>query len=123
MPHIGRAHYSNKLRGSAMKGHRDQDRDEAPAWYVADGKRGQQLLDQGQVDQATDVFEAILTRLGDTPSYARAVILGRLGRCFHVGGQPDLAVRYMRDAIGVIGRLAPSDGVKSLRGTLRSDLG
>ena len=96
---------------------------DAQAWYVAEGQRGQQLLDQGQVDQATEVFEAILARLGETPSYGRAVILGRLGRCFHMGDRPDLAVRRMRDAIDVIGRLAPSDGVKSLRGTLRSDLG
>jgi SagB-type dehydrogenase family enzyme len=97
--------------------------DASQAWYVAEGKRGQQLLDQGQVDQATEVFEAILTRLGDTPTYGRAVILGRLGRCFHVGGQPDLAVRYVHEAMGVVGRLAPSDGAKSLRGTLRSELG
>jgi SagB-type dehydrogenase family enzyme len=95
----------------------------SPAWYVAEGRRGEQLLDHGQVGEATDVFEGILARLGDAPSYGRAVILGRLGRCFHLGGQPDLAVRYVRDAIDVIGTLAPSDGVKGLRGTLRSELG
>src|SRR5207245_2412641 len=89
-------------------------------WYIAEGKRGQQLLDQGQLVQATEVFEAILARLGDTPSYGRAVLLGRLGRCFYKNGRPDLAVQHVREAIGVIGRLAPSDGVKGLRGTLRS---
>jgi SagB-type dehydrogenase family enzyme len=81
------------------------------------------LLDQGHVAQATQVFEAILARLGDAPSYGRGVILGRVGRCFHVGGRPDLAVPRLRDALGVIGRLPPSDGVKILRSTLRSDLG
>jgi len=97
--------------------------DMSQAWYVAEGTRGEQLLSQGQVGQATEVFKAILTRLGDTPSYGRAVILGRLGRCFLLSGRPDLAVRHVRDAMDVIGRLAPSDGVKSLRGTLRSELG
>ncbi|MEP7308395.1 MAG: tetratricopeptide repeat protein [Acidobacteriota bacterium] len=97
--------------------------DSTQAWYVAEGQRGQHLLDQGQASQATEVFEAILTRLGETPSYARAVILGRLGRCFHIGDRPDLAVRRIQEAIGVIGRLVPGDGVKRLRGTLRSDLG
>ncbi len=97
--------------------------DGSQAWYVAEGERGEQLLNQGQVDQATEVFQGILSRLGDAPSYGRAVILGRLGRCFHMGGQPDLAVGHVRDAIDVIGRLAPSDGVKGLRGTLRSELG
>jgi hypothetical protein len=43
--------------------------DVSDAWYIAEGKRGQQLLDQGQVDQAVAVFEAILTRLGDVASY------------------------------------------------------
>ena len=97
--------------------------DGSQAWYVAEGKRGQQLLDQGQVGQATEVFAALLVRLGDAPSYGRAVILGRLGRCLHMGGRPDLAVARLREAMVVIGRLAPSDGVKGLRGTLRSELG
>jgi SagB-type dehydrogenase family enzyme len=97
--------------------------DTSEAWYIAEGKRGEQLLSQGQVGQATEVFKAILTRLGDAPSYSKAVILGRLGRCFLLGGRPDLAVRHVRDAMDVVGRLAPSDGVKGLRGTLRSELG
>ena len=96
---------------------------DSQAWYIADARRGQQLLDQGQVGQAAEVFEAILSRLGDAPSYGRAVMLGRLGRCVSLSGRPDLAVRHLRDALGVIGRLAPSDGVKGLRGTLRSELG
>jgi hypothetical protein len=75
------------------------------------------------VDRATAVFEGILTRLGEAPSYGRAVILGRLGRCAVMDGRPDVAVERLREAIGVIGRLAPTDGLKSLRGTLRSELG
>ena len=93
------------------------------AWYVAEGERGERLLDQGQVAQAVETFEAILTRLGDAPSYGRAVILGRLGRCFHVDRRPDFAVRHVREALDVLGQLAPSDGVKALRGALRSELG
>ncbi len=55
--------------------------DDADVGYVAEGQRGQQLLDQGHVVEATEVFEALLVRIGETPSYGRAVILGRLGRC------------------------------------------
>ena len=102
---------------------RESDQNDSQAWYVAEGKRGQQLLDHGHVGQATEVFEAILARLGEAPSYGRAVILGRLGRCIHMSGRPDLAVRHLRDALDVIGRLTPSDGVKALRATLRSELG
>jgi SagB-type dehydrogenase family enzyme len=92
-------------------------------WYVAEGKRGQQLLDQGQVGQATEVFAAILARLGDGPSYGRAVILGRLGRCFHMAEQPELAIAQLQDAMGISEQLAPSDGVKALRGTLHAEFG
>lgn len=95
----------------------------AQAWYVAEGRRGEQLLHGGHVGEAAEVFESILTRLGDAPSYGRAVALGRLGRCCHMRGQQDLAIRHLRTAIDVVGRLAPGDGVKSLRGTLRSELG
>ena len=52
-----------------------------------------------------------------------AVILGQLGRCFHMGRRPDLAVAYVREAIGITATLAPSDGVKGLGGALHSDLG
>ncbi len=92
-------------------------------WYVVEGKRGQQLLDHGRVGEAIGVFEAILARLGNTPSYGRAVTLSRLGRCCYASGRHDEAVQRVRDAIEVIGTLAPSDGVKALRGTLRSELG
>src|SRR5262245_52881077 len=103
---------------------KDHGRDDgSEAWYVAEGKRGQQLLDRGQVAQATKVFESILERLGDAPSYGLAVILGRLGRCFYMGGRPDLAVQRVREALNVLGGVAPSEGVKSLRGALRSELG
>ncbi len=93
------------------------------AWYVAEGKRGQRLLDQRDVGQATQVFEAVLARLGDTPSYGRAVMLGRLGRCAYLSARPDVAVAHLREAMGVLGRLAPTDGAKQLRATLRSELG
>ncbi|PYS36238.1 MAG: hypothetical protein DMG14_25055 [Acidobacteria bacterium] len=97
--------------------------DASEAWYVAEGKRAQQLMDQGQLGRATEVFEAILARLGDAPSYSRAVILERLGRCSHFRGGSDVAVAQFREGIAVTERLAPSDGVKQLRGVLHSDLG
>lgn len=98
-------------------------RSEAEPWHVVEGKRGQQLLDRGESRKAKEVFESILKRLDDAPSYARAVILERLGRCFHMDGQPQLSLSPFREALAVLGSLAPSDGVRSLRGTLRSELG
>src|SRR5712672_966505 len=93
---------------------RDSRRDSSQEWYVSEGKRGEQLLNQGQADKAREVFESILTRLGKAPSYGRAVILGRLGRSFYVAGRPDVAAEHVRQAIEVAGHVAPSDGVKQL---------
>lgn len=57
------------------------------AWYVAEARRGQRLLDQGEVGQATEVFERTLARLGTAPSDGRAVILGRLGNALRASGR------------------------------------
>jgi SagB-type dehydrogenase family enzyme len=110
------------MSGAGKVMRRDRE-DSAPAWSVAEGRRGDQLLDEGQVARAAEVFDALLIRLGEAPTYGRAVVLGRLGRCCHMSGRPDLAVRHVREAVDVLGRLAPGDGVKSLRGILRSELG
>ncbi|MDH3279755.1 MAG: tetratricopeptide repeat protein, partial [Gammaproteobacteria bacterium] len=95
----------------------------ADDWYVAEGKRGQRLLDAGRVDEATTLFESILVRLGNAPGFGRAVILGRLARCLHVHGKLELAVSRLREALELSARLAPSTGVRSLCGTLHSELG
>jgi SagB-type dehydrogenase family enzyme len=95
----------------------------SPPWYVVEGERGEQLLEQGLVEPARAVFEAMLARLGSAPTYARAVALGRVAHCWHVADRIDEAVRYLREALGVTAALPPSDGLKALRGTLRSDLG
>ncbi|HEY3159576.1 MAG TPA: tetratricopeptide repeat protein [Vicinamibacterales bacterium] len=65
----------------------------------------------------------MLTRLGSSPSYTRAVVLGRVARCWQIAQRVDLAARYLREALGVAAALPPSNGVKALRGTLRSDFG
>jgi SagB-type dehydrogenase family enzyme len=92
-------------------------------WYVTEGERGEQLLAQGQIDAARAVFERMLVRLHPSPSYTRAVALAGLARCAHAAGRFDLAEQHLRQALEVAAALASSDGVKSLRGTLRSELG
>src|SRR5262249_10900532 len=64
---------------------------------------------------------ATLAGLGDAPSVGRAVMLGQLGRCFLIGGRPDLAVAQFRDAIDVTTRLGTSEEMQSLRGMLQSE--
>lgn len=92
------------------------------AWYLAQSSRGMQLLDDRRVADAAEVFRAVLEKLGDAPSYERAVTLTRLGRCFEAGGRPDLAARHQRDAIDVLDQLEQPDGVKRHRGVCLTDL-
>src|SRR5262245_3001394 len=101
----------------------ESGRETSQAWYVDEGQRGQRLLDNGRIEEAKQVSEAIRERLGESPSYARAVVLGRLSRCSQLSGRPDAAASLAREGLDVAGSLAPTDGVKSLRGTLRSALG
>jgi SagB-type dehydrogenase family enzyme len=95
----------------------------SPDWYLAECSRAEQLLERGQTDQAVEAFTAILARLGEAPSFGRAVVLGRLGRCFYTDRRSQGALEHLRDAIGVAEKLGSSDAVKGLRAALHSDLG
>ncbi|CAN5455493.1 hypothetical protein BH24GEM3_BH24GEM3_16760 [soil metagenome] len=92
------------------------------AWYLAQGRYGMQLLEGGHIAHAAGVFEAILDRLGDTPSYKRAQTLAGLGRCFALGGRPDLAMERYREGLAVVGRLEQSRWERHLAGTLHIEL-
>jgi len=107
----------------AERGQEGSTRAAVPPWYAAEGERGQHLLEQGRIDEATAVFEGILTGLRETPSYGRAVILGRLGRCLHLSGQPLPALSRFREALELMEKLAPSPGVRGLRGVVQCEVG
>ena len=92
------------------------------AWFLAQSNRGEQLLEAGHVDEAAQIFQAVLKQLSDTPTYERAVTLAFLGRCFRASGRPDLAAQSASDAIAVCDKLEPSDGVKRHRGVLLADM-
>ena len=76
-----------------------------------------------QLSQYGPKFVAALARLGDEAPYAKAVLLGRLGRCFQMAGRHELAIRTIGEAIATIETLSDTDDVKGLRGSLRADLG
>ena len=92
------------------------------AWFLAQSQHAEQLRTAGRAAEATQICQAILTRLGDAPSYDRALTLGRLGRCFRASGRLDLAAACHREGIEIIGKLEQSDGVKGMTGTLHTDL-
>jgi SagB-type dehydrogenase family enzyme len=95
----------------------------AQPWYVAEGQHGEHLLAEGHADEAAQVFAGLLGRVGVEASYARAVLLGRLARCFYMSGRAKQAVARIQEALSVIEELAPSEGLRALQGSLQSELG
>jgi len=57
------------------------------SWVLSRSNTGEQLWAAGQLQAALDIFEEILTGLGDAVSYERCVTLHRIGRCYESAGQ------------------------------------
>lgn len=94
----------------------------SPAWFLARTNKAEQLREAGRVEEAAQVFQAMLAQLGDAPSYRRATTLGLLGRCFLAAGRADLAARCQRDALLVTASLEQTDTVKRERASELVDL-
>jgi SagB-type dehydrogenase family enzyme len=75
------------------------------------------------IEQYGPRLHATLAALAPEPGYARALIMGRLGRCFLIGGRPALAAAFISAALGLAGQLAAGDDVTTLQRALESDLG
>jgi len=90
--------------------------------YLALSNKGEHLYEQGQYQAAAQVFNEILTSLGEQPSYERCLTLGLLGRCFARQGQAEQAIAHYRQGLAVAEQLEPSKNVKRQKGILHADL-
>jgi tetratricopeptide (TPR) repeat protein len=90
--------------------------------YLALSNKGEHLYDQGQYQAAAQVFNGILTSLGEQPSYQRCLTLTRLGRCFDSQGLAEQAIAHYRQGLAVAEQLEQSEGVKRQKGVLHGDL-
>jgi tetratricopeptide (TPR) repeat protein len=91
-------------------------------WYLAQSQLGKHLMESGQLTEAIWLYQALLIRLGDTPSYDRANTLASIGRCYWDGGRSDLAAGQFRAGLAVSEKLEPSEEVKRLAAVLYTDL-
>jgi SagB-type dehydrogenase family enzyme len=91
--------------------------------YVEQANKAQLLLEQGDIGQAFEVFQAALAALPSEPSYAHAVLSERLGRCLLMAAKPTAAMALFRQAIGITHKITATHGTKALRGMLQSSLG
>src|SRR5262245_27833280 len=95
---LGRATANDPTQGSQTvhSGHAAKQES-----YLEQAEFGQLLLSQGQADRASAVFEAMLSNLASEPSYGRAVVMERLGRCSIIKGQSAQALSTLRDALAI----------------------
>jgi len=80
------------------------------------------LFNQGKYQDAEQVFNEILTSLGEHPSYERCLTLGQLGRCFARQVQAEPAIAHYRQSLAIAKQLEQSKNVKRAKGLLHADL-
>jgi len=90
--------------------------------YLAMSNKGDYLYSQGQYQAAAQVFNEILTSLGEQPSYERCLTLTRLGQCFGSQGQAEQAIVHYRQGLAVAEQLEPSKYVKRHKGILQGKI-
>jgi len=88
--------------------------------FLAMNNKGEHLYSQGQYQATAQVFNEILTSLGESPSYERCSTLGRLGRCFARQGQAEQAIAHYQQSLAVAEQLEQSKDVKRHKGILHA---
>jgi SagB-type dehydrogenase family enzyme len=89
-------------------------------------RRAELLTRAGECRQLCDFaprFLAALAHFGAEASYARAVVLARLARCFYMGGHSRQAIEQLCSARAAIEGLAATVGLSAFLGTLNTELG
>nr|WP_282571456.1 tetratricopeptide repeat protein [Methylonatrum kenyense] len=76
-----------------------------------------------QLQRHAPEIVAALIRLGHSRNCGKALLLGRLGQCFQMGGRPELAAGLLQEALAIAKGVEPSDAATGLRATLQSKLG
>ncbi|WP_446010543.1 CHAT domain-containing protein [Candidatus Electrothrix sp.] len=92
------------------------------AWFMAQSNQGEKLFASGQPEKAAEVFNEILLTLGDDPTYNRAMILTKLGRCSRAAGHIYLAEAQLRVAFNVTDQLKQNELVKGQRAWVHCEL-
>ena len=93
------------------------------SWYLVRSSQGEQLYNNGQYQDAANLFVEILQELDPAPSFDRVKTLGLCGRCLESLGELTAAAQSLGDALKLSEQLEPNDGLKKLRGTIYAELG
>lgn len=92
------------------------------AEFLMRSNEGERLLQQGRAAQAEQIFRELLDKLGDAPSYERALTLMGLGRCLADQGQPAVASEMYQQELTALAQLEQNQNVKRQIGIAHVDL-
>jgi len=90
--------------------------------FIALSNKGEHLYSQGKYQAAAQVFNEILTSLGEQPTYELCLTLRQLGQCFNRQGQAEQAIAHYRQGLAVAEQLEQSKSVKRTKGALYTNL-
>lgn len=91
-------------------------------WYSAQKNYGEQLIDNGQYEQAEVIFQEILYHLETIPSYERCLTLELLGRNCGVQGKREEAIRYFQEGLNLAQQLEKTEIIQQHIGVLFTHL-
>jgi tetratricopeptide (TPR) repeat protein len=90
-------------------------------WFLSKTGVGEQFINVRNYTKAANIFNEILTGLGNTASYNRCLTLGRLGRCFRAQGQTESATDYFQQALDIAQQLEQNQIVQHQTAALYID--
>jgi len=92
------------------------------SWYLVHYNLGEQLYGSGKYSEAEQVFEEILAKLGQEPTYELCITLNMLGRCFKHQGLSAQAAGLFDQGLLVAEKLEESKNVRRQTSLLQTDL-
>lgn len=97
---------------------------EQEAKGASDVRRSALLAQASYYRQLNEYAPQFVIALAQSKDFgqARALVLGRLGCCFHLAGRPELAVQAMQEALVIANEMSPDDMTQGLRAMVHLQL-
>jgi tetratricopeptide (TPR) repeat protein len=90
--------------------------------FVAGSNQAEQLIGEHRFAEAERLLHDLVVGLGEAISYKKCACRTALARCTRLQGRPGEAETILRQALDEVGRLETSRDVRTLIGTLHTDL-
>ncbi len=91
-------------------------------WFLNQTSVGEQFFNMGNYSKAADIFNEVLTNLGNIASYNRCLTLNHISRCFNEQKKYKQAIFHYKMAFDTIQKLEQNKDVQRQTGILYTDL-